>query len=130
MEGVSGAPAPTDILRPKPGFGKLDTVGRSERSRDRQRRGLVNLCHDAYPSPMGTMNISLPDSLKTFVDRQVAGRGYGTSSEYVRELIRRDLDRQHLRELLLEGASSEATTPVDNRYFDDLRARARVQQGK
>jgi hypothetical protein len=33
------------------------------------------------------MNISLPDSLKSFVDEQVTQRGYGTSSEYVRELF-------------------------------------------
>ena len=37
---------------------------------------------------MSTMNISLPDTLKSFVDEQVGQRGYGTSSEYVRELIR------------------------------------------
>ena len=61
---------------------------------------------------MGTMNISLPDSLRSFVDKQVSERGYGTSSEYVRELIRRDQDRQHLRELLLEGAASSLTSPV------------------
>jgi putative addiction module CopG family antidote len=36
---------------------------------------------------MGTMNISLPDQLKSFVDEQVKERGYGTSSEYVRDLI-------------------------------------------
>ena len=55
---------------------------------------------------MSTMNISLPEALKTFVDEQVKQRGYGTSSEYVRELIRRDQDRTHLRGLLLAGASS------------------------
>lgn len=38
---------------------------------------------------MSTMNISLPESLKSFVDEQVGERGYSTSSEYVRELIRR-----------------------------------------
>jgi antitoxin ParD1/3/4 len=59
------------------------------------------------------MNISLPDSLKHFVDRQVADRGYGTSSEYVRELIRHDQDRQLLRGLLLEGASSAPSASVD-----------------
>jgi toxin ParE1/3/4 len=42
---------------------------------------------------MSTMNISLPETLKTFVDMQVSQRGYGTSSEYVRELIRKDQDR-------------------------------------
>jgi antitoxin ParD1/3/4 len=55
---------------------------------------------------MSTMNISLPDTLKSFIDEQVTQRGYGTSSEYVRELIRRDQDRQQLRGLLLDGAAS------------------------
>lgn len=76
---------------------------------------------------MGTMNISLPDSLRSFVDKQVSERGYGTSSEYVRELIRRDQDRQHLRELLLEGAASAPTAPVDAGYFEGLRERVRQQ---
>jgi antitoxin ParD1/3/4 len=74
---------------------------------------------------MSTMNISLPESLKIFVDEQVSGRGYGTSSEYVRELIRRDQDRQRLRGLLLEGASSPAAGPADEGYFAGLRDRAR-----
>ncbi|CAN7664391.1 type II toxin-antitoxin system ParD family antitoxin [Phenylobacterium sp. LjRoot225] len=74
---------------------------------------------------MSTMNISLPESLKAFVDEQVSGRGYGTSSEYVRELIRHDQDRQRLRGLLLEGASSPAAGPADSGYFEGLRERAR-----
>jgi antitoxin ParD1/3/4 len=76
---------------------------------------------------MSTMNISLPDTLKAYVDEQVAGRGFGTSSEYVRELIRRDRDRQHLRALLLDGASSAPAAPADRGYFDALRSR--VLQG-
>jgi antitoxin ParD1/3/4 len=74
------------------------------------------------------MNISLPDALRSYVDEQVAGRGYGTSSEYVRELIRNDQDRQHLRGLLLEGASSAPTEPVDAAYFDGLRERVRSRK--
>jgi antitoxin ParD1/3/4 len=74
---------------------------------------------------MSTMNISLPDTLKSFVDEQVNQRGYGTSSEYVRELIRKDQDRLHLRELLLAGAASAPTTAVDAAYFDDLRKKVR-----
>lgn len=73
---------------------------------------------------MSTMNISLPESLKAFVDEQVGRRGYGTSSEYVRELIRRDQDRLQVRDLLMAGASSVPTAPVDDAYFNDLRARA------
>jgi antitoxin ParD1/3/4 len=71
---------------------------------------------------MTTMNISLPDILKEFVDQQVTTAGYGTSSEYVRELIRRDQDRLQLRNLLLEGAQSKATGPADADYFANLRS--------
>jgi antitoxin ParD1/3/4 len=76
---------------------------------------------------MSTMNISLPDTLKSFVDEQVSQRGYGTSSEYVRELIRKDQDRLQLRELLLAGAASDPVAPADGAYFEGLRKR--VQQG-
>ena len=75
---------------------------------------------------MSTMNIFLPESLKDFVDDQVAQDGYGTSSDYVRELIRRDSDRLRLRGLLLEGAASAAAAPADSTYFNGLRKR--VQQ--
>jgi antitoxin ParD1/3/4 len=78
---------------------------------------------------MSTMNISLPDSLKTFVDEQVTQRGYGTSSEYVRELIRKDQERQHLRGLLLEGAASAPAGPANSAYFEGLRRRASGRGG-
>lgn len=74
---------------------------------------------------MTTMNVFLPDSLKSFVDEQVSACGYSTSSEYVRQLIRKDQDRQRLRGLLLEGAASRPTAPADDAYFDTLRQRAR-----
>ncbi len=64
---------------------------------------------------MQTMNISLPDALKQFVDTQVAGGRYSSASEYVRELIRADERRQAqdtLEGALLRGlASPEA--PLD-----------------
>jgi antitoxin ParD1/3/4 len=74
---------------------------------------------------MRTMNISLPETLKAFVDEQVSERGYGTSSEYVRELIRKDQDRLRLRNLLMEGAASAPAAPADAAYFDTLRDRVR-----
>ena len=69
---------------------------------------------------MTAMNISLPDELKAFVDAQVAGR-YSTSSEYVRELIRREQDKQKLRDLLMEGAASPLEGEADDTYFEELR---------
>lgn len=74
---------------------------------------------------MSTMNVSLPESLKAFVDTQARELGYGTSSEYVRELIRKDQDRLHLRSLLMAGGQSAPTEAVTSAYFEDLRARVR-----
>ena len=70
---------------------------------------------------MTTMNVSLPDELKDFVDGRVGRSGYGSTSEYVRDLIRRDRERQHLRQLIVEGLESEVAGPVDDAYFEGLR---------
>ena len=69
------------------------------------------------------MNVSLPDELRAFVDERVGLGGFGSTSEYVRDLIRRDQDRERLRSLLLDGAQSRPGPVADPRYFDDLRAR-------
>lgn len=71
------------------------------------------------------MNVSLPDQLKAYVDQQVDEGGYGSTSEYVRELIRRDKDRQQLRRLLLAGASSPPGPVADAAYFSSVRDRIR-----
>ena len=71
------------------------------------------------------MNISLPSALKSFVDEQVSQGTYGTSSEYLRELIRKDKDRLRLRSLLLAGAASAPEAVADAAYFDGLRDRVR-----
>ena len=63
---------------------------------------------------MATMNVSLPDPLKQFVEEQVSERGYGTSSEFVRELIRREQARQQLRACLLYTSdASDERSSVD-----------------
>lgn len=67
------------------------------------------------------MNVSLPAELRSFVDQQVDEGQYGSTSEYVRALIRRDQDRQQLRALLLEGGRSEAGPLADADYFGSLR---------
>ena len=85
----------------------------------------ANFCQRRYCRRVSTMNISLPAPLRSFVDEQVANRGFGTSSAYVRELIRRDQDRQHLRSLLLAGGESAPSITADTTYFQNLRARVR-----
>ena len=73
--------------------------------------------------PMTTMNVSLPDELKVFVDERVVHDGYGSTSEYVRDLIRRDRDRGRLRDLVLEGANSGPGVVADAAFFDAVRQR-------
>jgi antitoxin ParD1/3/4 len=61
---------------------------------------------------MQSMNISLPDPLKQFVDGQIATGRYSSASEYVRELIRADEKRkaqEQLETLLLAGLNSPAS---------------------
>ena len=75
---------------------------------------------------MQTMNISLPDPLKDFVDAQISSGRYSSVSEYVRELIREDEKRKaeaRLEAMLLEGLASPESelTPQD---FADIRNQA------
>ena len=76
---------------------------------------------------MATMNISLPDELKQFVDEQVNAHGYVSSSEYVRELIRKQRDVEKLRGMLLEGVKSGPATPMEPDFFDKMRERAHAR---
>jgi antitoxin ParD1/3/4 len=76
------------------------------------------------------MNISLPDALKAFVDEQVESAGFGTSSEYIRDLIRREQDRQSLRALLLAGARSARGDVADDAYFASLRTGVQRRRSK
>lgn len=73
---------------------------------------------------MSTMNISLPDGMKAFVDQLVQTEGYGTSSEYMRELIRQDQDKRQFKAQLQMGMRSGIEGPMDTAFFTALRARA------
>lgn len=72
-----------------------------------------------------TMNISLPDELREFVEQQVRDRAFGSTSEYVRELIRKQRDVEKLRGLLLQGRDSGPPELVDDGWFNELRARVK-----
>ena len=78
---------------------------------------------------MQTMNISLPDPLKEFVDHQIAEGRYSSVSEYIRDLIRDDEKRkaeQRLEALLVEGLESEESV-LTRQDFDDIRKEALEQ---
>jgi antitoxin ParD1/3/4 len=76
---------------------------------------------------MATVTISLPDSLKAFLETQIASKGYGNVSEYVRSLLREAQAKENdarLQTLLLEGLSSGAGEIVTEEFWNDLKAEA------
>lgn len=71
---------------------------------------------------MSTMKISLPESLKVFVERKMKDGTCSTNSQYVRALIRKDFERERLRLLLLKGAQSPRSEwELNQQYFKRLR---------
>jgi antitoxin ParD1/3/4 len=78
---------------------------------------------------MQTMNISLPDPLKEFVDHQITEGRYSSVSEYIRDLIRDDEKRkaeERLEALLLEGLEGE-DSELTRQDFHDIRKEALAQ---
>ncbi|MGA3189688.1 MAG: ribbon-helix-helix domain-containing protein [Bryobacteraceae bacterium] len=76
---------------------------------------------------MTTVTISLPESLKAFIDRQLATKGYGNVSEYFRSLLRdaqREEEDARLEALLLEGLASGEDIPLTREFWKDLKAEA------
>ena len=70
------------------------------------------------------MNIAIPAQLKSFVQRQVERRGYSSVSEYVRDLIRGDQERQAVATLeaeFLKGLDSGPATPMTKADWQDIR---------
>lgn len=75
---------------------------------------------------MTTLNISLPEPMREFIESQVAEGGFSTVSEYVRTLVR-EAQKQKAKEkvdaLLLEGLSSGESTPMTAQDWQDLRTK-------
>lgn len=74
---------------------------------------------------MASLNISLPDPMRAFVEAEVAKGGFGTASEYIRHLIReaqKDAAQNRLEQLLLEGLDSGTPIEVTPEYWAAKRA--------
>lgn len=73
---------------------------------------------------MTTLTISLPDSLKDFIEREVQTKGYGNVSEYVRELLREAQAKEadaRLEALLVEGLTKGKEIPVSPEFWSELK---------
>lgn len=74
---------------------------------------------------MTTLNISLPDSMRVFIDEQVKKKGYSTASEYIRHLIRTEQEREEqkrLETLLIEGLDSGEPIQITEECWENKRA--------
>ena len=81
---------------------------------------------------MTTLNISLPKAMREFIDEQIAEGGYGTASEYIRELVRvaqKQKARETVEALLLEGLQSESREMTRDDW-KELRRRVQERHAK
>jgi antitoxin ParD1/3/4 len=75
---------------------------------------------------MATLNISLLEPMRAYVDQQVAQGGYSTASEYVRHLVREDQRRaakERLEAILMEGIESRPSRKMTEADWEELRQR-------
>lgn len=79
---------------------------------------------------MATMNVSLPDQMKAWVEKQAESGRYGNASDYVRDLIRRDQERTdkiaEFQRLVDEGIASGISTRSLDEVWEEARRRARA----
>jgi antitoxin ParD1/3/4 len=81
----------------------------------------------------GSLNISLPESMRAWIDQQVKAGGYGTASEFVREVLReaqKARARQELEQKLIAGIESGPPTPMTKADWDRLRRDAEKRAAK
>ena len=74
-----------------------------------------------------TMSFALPESMRSYIDERVRGGEYGNTSEYLRDLIRRDQRAEAARRfrlLIADGLASGESRPLTSEVVEGLRARA------
>lgn len=74
-----------------------------------------------------TMSFALPESMRAYIDERVRQGAYGNTSEYIRELVRRDQAEQaslRLRTLIAEGMASGPGRALDDDLIAELRTQA------
>ena len=83
---------------------------------------------------MATMNVSLPDPMKEWVEAQSRTGRYSNASDYVRDLIRRDQERSgkiaHMQKLIDDGLASGISDKGMDGIFDDARARVETRKNE
>lgn len=69
---------------------------------------------------MATMNVSLPDLMKKWIEEQIKTGHYSNASDYVRDLVRRDQEYLARRENLIKALVQGENSGISNRTVDDI----------
>ncbi len=69
---------------------------------------------------MATMNVSLSDPMKAWVESQVESGHYSNASDYIRDLIRRDQEYRDKRDLLIKALIAGEKSGISKRAVDDI----------
>jgi antitoxin ParD1/3/4 len=91
----------------------------------------ANICHyqgsiSLRDNIMATMNISLPDPMHDWVQTQIQEGKYSSSSDYVRDLIRRDQEAHQPQRVLQGAITEELKSGISHRSMDDILKEAQV----
>ncbi len=78
---------------------------------------------------MATMNVSLPDPMKEWVEDQIKTGHFSNASEYVRNLIRRDQEYQDRREMLIKALIAGENSGESERSIEDIWQGVKARHG-
>lgn len=78
---------------------------------------------------MAQMNVSLPEGLKAWAETRVAEGRYSSTSDYVRDLMRRDMEAAEARRRLQAAIDEGLASPVTDTTIEDIIARGRARHG-
>jgi antitoxin ParD1/3/4 len=76
---------------------------------------------------MATMNISIPDPMKDWVQAQVETGTYANSSDYVRDLIRKDQENRNKLNILQKAITEGLESGTSDKSFDDIISAAKLK---
>ena len=78
---------------------------------------------------MATMNVSLPDPMKDWVESQVKTGHYSNASDYVRDLIRRDQEYRDQREALIKALVAGELSGKSKRTVEEIWQGVKARHG-
>jgi antitoxin ParD1/3/4 len=86
---------------------------------------LVSNCAESYESGMAQMNVSIPDKLKGWAEQRVAEGRYSSTSDYIRDLVRRDQENVEKVRRLLAAIDEGRASGISKRTVEDIIADGR-----